>query len=166
MYSDISLGKSILVSESMIKSKLHKVISNEDEHLESVLVKSTFRNLPATDASMRRDLLQEQKSIYISNLNAKYIGEVTDGRPDGYGKLYFDNKDFLESIFVNGRCEGRGRFIRSDGSHYDGDFKNNVADGYGIYIGKKGFKYEGQWKNNLPNGYGEATYSDGSRYVG
>ena len=40
------------------------------------------------------------------------------GLPDGYGKIYFDNKDFLEGIFVNGRCEGNGRMIKSDGSYF------------------------------------------------
>lgn len=148
------MSKSMMVSESMIKSRLHKVISNQDNNIDSKIVKATHRNLPASEASRFRDLMVPEQEIYIENLKAKYVGEVTEGRPNGYGKLYFDNDDFLEGIFVNGRCEGKGRFIKADGSYYEGDFKNNVADGYGIYVGKKGFRYEGQWKNNIPNGAG------------
>lgn len=41
-------GKSRLISESVIKSRLHKVNSNQDHRIDSVIVKNTYRNLPAT----------------------------------------------------------------------------------------------------------------------
>lgn len=54
----------------------------------------------------------------MESLKAKYVGEVENGKPHGYGKLYFYNGDLLEGIFVDGRCEGNGRFIKIDGSYY------------------------------------------------
>ncbi len=43
-----NMGKSRLISDSVIKSRLHKVNSNQDQRIDSVLVKSTYKNLPAT----------------------------------------------------------------------------------------------------------------------
>ena len=41
----------------MVKSRLHKVVSNEDYRMDSALVRSTYKGLPATDASRFRDLM-------------------------------------------------------------------------------------------------------------
>ena len=83
------------MSQSMIKSRLHKVASNEDHRIDSKLVKNTFRNLPATDASRMRDLMIPEEELFIEALNARYVGETFDKKPHGYGKLYFHNDDFL-----------------------------------------------------------------------
>lgn len=77
----------------------------------------------------------------LHDLEADYVGEVSENMPNGYGQVYFDNKDYMEGQFVNGRCDGRGRYIKANGSYYEGDLKNNVADGYGKYIDVSGYKY-------------------------
>lgn len=51
------MGRSVFVSESMVKSRLHKIASNEDHRIDSKFVKTTYKNLPATDASRFRDLM-------------------------------------------------------------------------------------------------------------
>lgn len=42
------MGKSVFMSQSLMKSRLHKVASNEDHRIDSRFVKNTYRNLPAT----------------------------------------------------------------------------------------------------------------------
>ncbi len=90
-----NMGRSVMVSESMLNSRLHKVTSNQDHRIDSKLVKSTHKNLPPTDASRYRDLMIPEEELYLENLGAKYVGELSNGKPNGYGKLYFDNHDFL-----------------------------------------------------------------------
>ncbi len=55
--SQIHMGRSMMVSESMINSRLHKITSNEDHRIDSKLVRSTHKHLPPTDASRYRDLM-------------------------------------------------------------------------------------------------------------
>lgn len=43
-----NIGKSRLISDSVIKSRLQKVKSNVDHRIDSMIVKSIYRNLPAT----------------------------------------------------------------------------------------------------------------------
>ena len=164
--NSINLGQSKKMSESMIFTRMHKLSSSQDPRITNQYVKSRIQNLHETDASKIRNIFATEEELYIESLSAHYVGEIYDGKPNGFGKLYFANDDYLEGNFVDGRCEGNGRFIKSDGSYYEGDLKNNVADGYGLYVGKKGFKYQGQWKNNMPNGNGEANYPNNTRYVG
>lgn len=128
-------------------------------------VRSQLSQLPDI-SSLKRKNFDISERIYIDSLKANYCGDMTNGRPDGFGALEFDNGDYLEGDFVNGVCEGRGRYIKANGSYYEGDLKNNVADGHGKYFDRSGYRYEGQWKNNLPNGRGEAKYTNGSRYSG
>lgn len=58
--SRVNLNRSVMISESMINSRLHKVVSNEDHRIDSVLVRATYKNLPATEASRMRDLMVKE----------------------------------------------------------------------------------------------------------
>lgn len=33
--------------------------------------------------------------MYLPYLEAKYVGEIFNERPNGFGRLYFDNGDYL-----------------------------------------------------------------------
>lgn len=155
-----------MLSTSTLYGNIFKITNQTDDRVMSKMVRSKQRDLPLSDAAQHRDILIPEEEQYLENLSAKYLGEQVNGKPHGFGRLYFDNFDYLEGVFVEGRCEGKGRFIKSDGSYYEGDIKNNVADGHGLFNDKKGYKYEGQWKSNLPNGTGEASYPDKTRYAG
>ena len=91
--------------------------------------------------------------------------------------------------YSNKKKNGKGRLIFSDKSFYEGTFKDDKFDGFGIYknkeyiyegqflLGKKNgkgkinnfiknYEYEGDFINDLRDGYGIEKYSDGSVYEG
>lgn len=51
--------------------------------------------MPVSVSSRVRSRFAEEREIYLSEFKAKYVGEVENGLPNGYGKLYFDNNDYL-----------------------------------------------------------------------
>ena len=63
------------------------------------------------------------KSIGDGKVQPKYKGEITNGKPNGFGVLTFP-----------------------DGSHYVGEFKDGEENGQGTYIQPIGDKYVGEWK--------------------
>ena len=63
------------------------------------------------------------KSIGDGKVQPKYKGEITNGKPNGFGVLTFP-----------------------DGSYYVGEFKDGEENGQGTYIHPIGDKYVGEWK--------------------
>lgn len=141
-----------MTGSRLLQSRISNLSRIDKTKVKSNAILSRLNTLPSIEPA-NYDPTDDQEE-YMRHLDAKYVGQMYDYKSNGYGKLYFDNGDFLEGDFKDGRCEGKGRWIKSDGSYYEGDFKNNVADGHGKYFDVNGYKYEGQWKNNLPNGKG------------
>ena len=96
----------------------------------------------------------------------KYEGDYKDNLYDGYGIFNYINLDRYEGEFKNGKAEGYGIFYNSNGEKYLGEFKNGVKDGYGIYYDFNGGKYEGEFYNDLKDGFGILYYDNGELYIG
>lgn len=103
--------------------------------------------------------------------DGRYVGEVSNGKPHGYGIVYFKEDDAngcvsYEGNWKNGAREGHGIMIWKDGDKYDGNYENGVRSGQGTYYFANGNRYEGNWVKNKRNGQGILYYADGNRYEG
>ena len=99
-----------------------------------------------------------------------YIGEVVDGRPNGYGTFSYSKGEYEGDKYVgkhkNGLRHGHGTYTFASGSKYIGEFKDDLKHGHGTYIYADGDKYIGEYKNGKRNGHGTYTFASGAKYVG
>ena len=82
-------------------------------------------------------------SEVIEFTNAKYSGEVVDGKEHGYGVLTYDSGTIYKGEFKNGKKDGYGEFKWASGNIYKGQFKNDTCEGSGKWIEKDSFIYIG-----------------------
>jgi hypothetical protein len=69
---------------------------------------------------------------YIKKFEACYEGDWKNKRPNGIGKLYFQNGSYFEGPFNNGDITGDdGIFIYPDGSFKRGHISNGKMEGEG-----------------------------------
>jgi hypothetical protein len=64
------------------------------------MVQSRLSSLPVSDARVIKSasnngLVTEEHEVYDAFLKAKFVGEKVNGKPHGFGKLYFENNDYL-----------------------------------------------------------------------
>jgi len=128
------------------------------------------------------------KSFGDGKVQPKYKGEITNGRPNGFGVLTYPyGEKSVVGEWKNGK-EWNTKHTKKDGTLL-GKFENGewiVNWGvlyYGFRNGKFGYftekweglenednrdfgKYEGKIKNGEPNGQGTDTFPNGSKYVG
>ena len=101
----------------------------------------------------------------------KYSGMITEGKPNGVGRMEYQDSSFYLGSFVNGVKEGYGITInKSKNTKYYGEFRNNVANGYGVFIDEadpsKRIFYYGQFDNEAMEGEGTYIFPDYDIYVG
>lgn len=98
-----------------------------------------------------------------------YKGTISNGKPNGKGKLVFHDLNY-EGDFLDGKRHGNGVQTWTSGLHqgetYVGEWKNDERDGYGIHEWPDGRKYTGEWKMNRQNGKGLLTNASGDSYNG
>ena len=115
------------------------------------------------------ELLQnENNNSNISNIgklyNNKgdcYIGQTINKLPNGKGKLYNKNGEFVyEGQFVNGIEEGKGKKIK-DGKYYIGNFIGGKMFGKGeIYFKEGDIKYLGEFAYDKKEGLGKYYFDE------
>lgn len=94
------------------------------------------------------------------------MGEYTDNKKNGKGRLIFSDKSFYDGTFKNDEFDGYGIF-RNKKYIYEGQFLSGKKNGRGKLTDFiKNYQYEGEFKDDLKNGYGIEKYSDGSIYKG
>ena len=74
------------------------------------------------------------KTFGNGEVKTKYVGEISNGKPNGTGTLTY-----------------------SDGKKYMGEWKNGEPNGLGIFSSPDGGKYEGEWENGEMEGQGIFT---------
>ncbi len=98
-------------------------------------------------------LKEEPKKVtisYTSSLgdNGQYTGFVDEGgRPNGWGKVVFDNGSRYEGNFKNGLRDSTGTFTFKDGSVYTGTFKDDHFED-GTFEATDGSRFEGHFSSN------------------
>ena len=105
-----------------------------------------------------------------TKFHVEYVGEVRNGRPHGFGELFFENESIFDGQFRDGRKHGEGVSTYANGDKYVGEFIDGLKNGQGTYTWgsgqNKGDKYVGEFVDGLKNGQGTYTWADGSKYVG
>ena len=89
------------------------------------------------------DKILEWKKFGNQGKVPKFMGEINDGSPDGYG---------IE--------------INPDGFIYKGKFREGKWDGKGTFYYPDGRKYVGEWKDGMRDGQGTLKYTDGLNIYG
>ena len=106
------------------------------------------------------------KSIGDGKVQPKYKGEITNGKPNGFGVMTFPDGYKYVGKFKDGERNGQGTFISPNGDKYVGKFKDGKFDGHGTFSLSEGIKYVGEWKEHLKHGQGTMTLKNGKKYVG
>ncbi|KPA12677.1 hypothetical protein MHK_007119 [Candidatus Magnetomorum sp. HK-1] len=96
----------------------------------------------------------------------EYIGETSNGIPNGYGKFIWPDGDKYEGHIKDGKSEGNGTYWKKNGIKFQGIFKNGQLNGDGILIYPDGLSYEGNFKNGIPHGHGTMLYTNGTKFIG
>ena len=81
------------------------------------------------------------------NNDEKYVGEIKNGQPNGYGSSTFPNGTKYVGKFKNGKKHGQGALTMPDGREYVGKYKNGEPNGQGVLTYADGEKYVGEYKN-------------------
>ncbi len=92
--------------------------------------------------------LTHGKLYYEQCGTLRYEGQLLNGIPHGYGKLY-------------SRCSLKGAVLS-----YEGEVKNGKREGYGIGYSLEKLSYMGSWKNNRKHGFGVDCSEGILSYIG
>lgn len=107
-------------------------------------------------------------SIYVDLLMADYSGMLLDGKPAGYGTLYFDYGAQYTGTFRNEYPYGQGEYIASTSKKTSGHWEW-VEDVYDSWVPDRqgaDMYYTGMTCNNKFCGYGSLTFLSGGQFLG
>ncbi|RRQ48361.1 hypothetical protein DZC72_11635 [Maribacter algicola] len=115
---------------------------------------------------VKRQLQQKSFGEYLTFKSRKgnqlhYIGQVKDGKAQGYGIALLDTGSRYEGNWKDNQRHGQGTFYWPDGEYYSGEFENDFRNGFGTYFWPNGEKYAGQWKEDKRSGSGKFFDSEG-----
>merc|ERR1719379_1151837 len=68
--------------------------------------------------------------VLMSRGNAKYEGNIVNGKKEGYGRLTFADGRVYVGSFPNDRMHGKGKMIGSFGEEYPCTAVNGRVDGH------------------------------------
>ena len=94
--------------------------------------------------------------------DTRYIGEYSNGLPNGKGVAYFADGRTYDGEWINGMFDGKGKLTNGKETLV-GEFKNGMANGAGTYY-RDGIKTEGYWYNSTLLQYIE-YYDDGTKRI-
>ena len=150
-------------------------ISNKEQLYHKIQnSKDKFKTLSQKYSSAQKNSneLQEEKKTnkvkdYKINNNAKYTGDMLNGKQEGYGIQIWEDGAKYEGEWKNGKTNGYGIFYHPDGDIYKGYWKDNEHNGFGIYVYVNNKKsYNGYFVNNVFEGDGHYIKKDGTEYMG
>lgn len=119
-----------------------------------------------------------------------FVGKVSNGKPNGYGKLTdadgnewegnftdgllqgyaaYKGFDFVEYTgeFVDGKFHGLGKIVYANGDEYRGTFEEGEKIGVGEMIfSDSGCVYQGGWEKDQMHGFGWMSWTMGDIYWG
>ncbi len=91
----------------------------------------------------------EHEFVSLNNNPYKYIGQVQNSVPHGFGKAEFENGDEYLGHWENGKISGRGIYSWKEGLTYAGEWVNHEKSGIGVEFSsiKNDFTF-GKFKND------------------
>lgn len=95
-----------------------------------------------------------------------YEGDFKNGRKDGLGIYYWNQKEYYSGSFKNNKIHGFGHHVTKE-YDYEGDFCDGYKHGKGRLknLNKK-WVYEGEFKNNKMDGNGVFVWEDQTKFEG
>ena len=82
---------------------------------------------------------------------SKYIGSFKDGKPSGFGTLYYKNDldQIVTGTFINGKINGNGTMSAKDDYFYIGQFKDGFRHGRGFSKYPDGSEYNETYSKGI-----------------
>ena len=105
---------------------------------------------PVKEVVPQKEEPKEVTISYTSSLGdaGQYTGYVNAaGKPDGWGKVVFDNGSRYEGNFKNGLRDSTGTFTFKDGSVFTGTFKDDHFED-GTFEATDGSRFEGHFSSD------------------
>lgn len=109
---------------------------------------------------LRAELEQRRERVMLRFRSEKkrddvvYVGEVRDGRANGYGVGVWSTGSTYDGDWENNLRHGHGVFRWKDGETYDGELLRDMRTGRGTYVFKSGERWEGQWLDDMRHAKG------------
>lgn len=102
--------------------------------------------------------------LHITNADGAkidYIGEVNEGKANGFGFAVFEKRGFYEGEWTNNMRHGEGTYYWQSGDSYSGQYEADHRSGFGVYTFATGEVFKGQWVDDLRSGHGVLTNKRG-----
>ena len=91
------------------------------------------------DEIMDQYFTKEFHTVTIKNAHFKYWGTVNKfNKPDGIGRMIFNENSIHEGAFKNGEPCGYGRRCDINGTVFNGTFNLGIREGKGTFIDQNG----------------------------
>ena len=101
-----------------------------------------FSSVSWSDTCVRGDC-KNGLGTYLWDSGDKYVGEFSNGLPNGEGLITTADGDIYEGGFKNSKFHGNGEWSRVNGDVYVGEFYDNDPHGSGVYEVSDGRTIEG-----------------------
>ena len=82
---------------------------------------------------MRALLKRAQGTYKFKKNNARYVGDYSGGKKEGFGTFYYPDGSKYEGAWHEDQRSGQGKYTYANGDQYDGEWANNVREGKGTY---------------------------------
>lgn len=125
--------------------------------------------LGATERKIELALLAAACTVHHVDTDGSagtFTGSCRNGKPNGAGRIDFDDGDTVEGDWKNGLLNGHAVYSFSGGNRYEGDFVDDKFNGQGTYFLAGGNRYEGAFRDDKFNGQGTYFFTSGNRYEG
>lgn len=98
--------------------------------------------------------------------NEVYIGTFHESKPNGFLKLYRNDKLYYEGYWKDGAFNGEGTLYKEDGSIKTGDWVEGRLSQTLVDVQLPQGHYHGYTKDGKPDGLGKMNYANGTSYQG
>ncbi len=120
---------------------------------------------------LKKQLKQKSFGEYLTFKSRKgtqmhYIGQVKDGKANGFGVALLDTGSRYEGYWKNNQRHGEGTFYWPDGEYYVGNYIDDKRSGFGTYYWTNGEKYAGEWEDDKRSGNGNFFDAEGDVVAG
>lgn len=144
-------------------------LSRNDIFIPPTSQSNSTQNLTATDGGYESPATNAKAKPSNGTFNYSdgeiFEGDLSNGIPDGYGKVTFPNGNIYVGEVLNGTLSGRGTMTFKNGEIFQGNFTNGLKEGKGEVTYPNGSKFQGEFVNDDAI-RGLMTYSNGDIYEG
>lgn len=116
-------------------------------------------NQPYLDAEKEVATLTSNQYLRLQDQSI-YIGEITQGKATGFGKLISPDGSIYQGSVKNGKPDGIGKSTMITGEAYEGEHKEGIFEGKGILTLSDHSFFVGYFKNHKAY-RGEMHFTDG-----